>query len=60
MILLTYKTGKSSRCLPYPCLHSAKRKADCLYKKGYTGIKVTEVTEKILYIPTSEGIKEGN
>ena len=27
---------------------------ETLYKKGYLGVKVSEITEKIIYIPVQE------
>ena len=57
MIVVTYKTKKISDGMvqiPFYDKDSAIKKAKFLYKKGYLGVKVSEITEKIIYIPVQE------
>ena len=56
MILLTYKEkGRVGlKQIPYIDKWAAIKKADALYKKGYTNIKVCKIEEDIIYIPTGE------
>ena len=56
MILLTYKEkGRVGvKQIPYIDKWVAIKKADALYKKGYTNIKVCKIKEDIIYIPTGE------
>ena len=56
MIVVTYKgrgiNGISQ--IPYTRKEEAIKKAKDLYKKGYSAVKVSEITEKIIYIPVQE------
>lgn len=57
MIVVTYKNKKISDGIvqiPFYDKDSAIKKAKFLYKKGYLGVKVSEITEKIIYIPVQE------
>ena len=57
MIVVTYKNKKISDGMvqiPFYDKDSAIKKAKELYKKGYAGVKVSEITEKIIYIPVQE------
>ena len=53
MIVLTYKSQgvHGVKQIPFTCKSTAIKKAKELYKKGYAGVKVSEITEKIIYIP---------
>ena len=56
MIVVTYKSQgvHGVKQIPFTCKSTAIKKAKELYKKGYPGVKVSEITEKIIYIPVQE------
>lgn len=56
-ILLFYKNRGATGgmiTIPFKSLDKAKDKANYLYLKGHTGIKISRVIENIEYIPSSE------
>ena len=56
MIVVTYKHEESGeiRQIPYWNVAYATKKAKSLYEEGYIGVKVSRVTEEVLYIPGLE------
>ena len=56
MIMVFYKSSNNLQCIPCRTLSEAKVYAKNLYKKGKGGIKVCEIEENILYIPTVEDL----
>lgn len=53
MIVVFYrsKTGPGIKQIPFTNKANAIEKAKYLHKKGYTSVKVSEIEEKIIYIP---------
>lgn len=56
MITLVYKEKSTKRTyqIPYRNINHAKLKAKNLFDKGYLGVKVVEMREKILYVPSQD------
>ena len=53
MIVVTYKRKGINGItqLPYTSKSLAIKKANDLYKKGYLNVKVSEIEERVLFIP---------
>lgn len=60
MIVVTYKSRgiHGVNQIPFKCQAAAIKKAKELFEKGYSTVKVSEITEKIIYIPVNEAVEK--
>lgn len=60
MVAVTYKMSNSEGVVYLPCTTSsvAKSKAKTLYKKGMLNVKVVDVKEEVLFVPSVDECKE--
>ena len=61
MIVVSYKGRGISgiRQIPFDNKRAAIEKAELLYKSGHSSIKVSKITEDVLYIPGIGSLESG-